>query len=211
MELKTFFEHYKFYLAGGGLFIGLVIFLFIFMKEDTVAIEDISMNVSEDIEGSEVDAKEADLKNLETTVYVEVKGAVNSPGVYELPSDARVKNALDIANVSENADLLTVNQSKKLTDEMVIYIPFKGEINHEEIKHTMTVPSAEETSEAKVNINTASLDELMTLNGIGEKKAQTIIEYREETGLFMKLEDIKNIPGIGDKTFITLEPHITID
>lgn len=181
------------------------------MKEDTVAIEDISMNVSEDIEGSEVDAKEADLKNLETTVYVEVKGAVNSPGVYELPSDARVKNALDIANVSENADLLTVNQSKKLTDEMVIYIPFKGEINHEEIKHTMTVPSAEETSEAKVNINTASLDELMTLNGIGEKKAQTIIEYREETGLFMKLEDIKNIPGIGDKTFITLEPHITIE
>lgn len=211
MELKTFFEQYKFYLAGGGLFIGLVIFLFIFMKEDTVAIEDISMNVSEDIEGSEVDAKEADLKNLETTVYVEVKGAVNSPGVYELPSDARVKNALDIANVSENADLLTVNQSKKLTDEMVIYIPFKGEINHEEIKHTMTVPSAEETSEAKVNINTASLDELMTLNGIGEKKAQTIIEYREETGLFMKLEDIKNIPGIGDKTFITLEPHITIE
>lgn len=211
MELKTFFEQYKFYLAGGGLFIGLVIVLFIFMKEDTVAIEDISMNVSEDIEGSEVDAKEADLKNLETTVYVEVKGAVNSPGVYELPSDARVKNALDIANVSENADLLTVNQSKKLTDEMVIYIPFKGEINHEEIKHTMTVPSAEETSEAKVNINTASLDELMTLNGIGEKKAQTIIEYREETGLFMKLEDIKNIPGIGDKTFITLEPHITIE
>lgn len=211
MELKPFFEQYKFYLVGGGLFIGLLIVLFIFMKEDTVAIEDISMNVSEDNEGSEDDTKEADLKNLETTVYVEVKGAVNSPGVYELPSDARVKNALDIANVSENADLLTVNQSKKLADEMVIYIPFKGEINHEEIKHTMTVPSAEETSEAKVNINTASLDELMTLNGIGEKKAQTIIEYREETGLFTKLEDIKNIPGIGDKTFITLEPHITIE
>lgn len=213
MELKTFIEQYKFYLAGGISLIGLFIVIFTFMKDDSVAVEDVSLNVNEDVENSEVDASEVDLKDLETTVYVEVKGAVNSPGVYELPMDARVKNVLDIANVSENADLLTVNQSKKLVDEMVIYIPFKGEIDHEEIKHTViaSTSSGEETSESKVNINTASLDELMTLNGIGEKKAQTIIEYREETGLFMKLEDIKNIPGIGDKTFLTLEPHITIE
>lgn len=208
MGIRSFIDQYKLYIGGTGILLVLVLIFFVFFKEDTEALEDVSLSVDEDVT---IEPLEEEVATLETTVYVEVKGAVNSPGVYELPVDARVKNVLDIANVSENADLLTVNQSKKLTDEMVIYIPFKGEIDHSEIKVQMTEATDNSQTDTKVNINTASLDELMTLNGIGEKKAQTIIEYREETGLFMKLEDLKNIPGIGDKTFITLEPHITIE
>ena len=153
-------------------------------------------------------------ETLPTTVFVEVKGAVNAPGVYELPGDARIKNVLDIAAVSKNADLLTVNQSLKLKDEMVIYVPFKGELDSKEIPYLTTGDStnlegSEESS--KVNINTADVSELTTLNGIGEKKAQAIIEYREEFGLFSKVEDLMNISGIGEKTFENLQADITIN
>lgn len=142
------------------------------------------------------------------TIMVEVKGAVKYPGVFEVPDDARVKNVLEMAQIKGDADLLTVNQSMKLKDEQVIYVPAVGE----EVAEGL-VDQTEETEEANapVNINTASVAELTTLNGIGEKKAQLFLDYREENGLFMKLEDIKNIPGIGDKTFESLKPYITID
>lgn len=146
------------------------------------------------------------------TVFVEVKGAVSSPGVYELPVDARVKNVLDIAVLSDKADLMTVNQSAKLTDEMVIYIPYEGEIDENAVLDLVEGASGEtESSSELVNINTAGIEELTTLNGIGEKKAQAILTYREEQGLFGTLDDIKNIPGIGDKTFENLKPYITIN
>ncbi|GAA3716963.1 helix-hairpin-helix domain-containing protein [Salinicoccus jeotgali] len=142
------------------------------------------------------------------TIMVEVKGAVKYPGVFEVPNDARVKNVLEMAQIKGNADLLTVNQSMKLKDEQVVYVPAVGE----EIAEGLVNQTEEnEEAEALVNINTADVDELTTLNGIGEKKAQLFLDYREENGLFMKLEDIKNIPGIGDKTFESLKPYITID
>ncbi|MFB9860707.1 helix-hairpin-helix domain-containing protein [Salinicoccus siamensis] len=142
------------------------------------------------------------------TIMVEVKGAVKYPGVFEVPEDARVKNVLEMAQIKGNADLLTVNQSMKLKDEQVVYVPAVGEeITEGPVNQT---EEGEETK-ALVNINTADVDELTTLNGIGEKKAQLFLDYREENGLFMKLEDIKNIPGIGDKTFESLKPYITID
>ena len=142
------------------------------------------------------------------TIMVEVKGAVKYPGVFEVPNDARVKNVLEMAQIKGNADLLTVNQSMKLKDEQVVYVPAVGE----EIAEGLVNQTEEgEETKALVNINTADADELTTLNGIGEKKAQLFLDYREENGLFMKLEDIKNIPGIGDKTFESLKPYITID
>ena len=144
-------------------------------------------------------------------MFVEVKGAVVSPGVYELPAEARVKNVLDVAVLSENADLLTVNQSAKLTDEMVVYIPYEGEIDDETAVKTFSTAAKENVAAGQVNINTASIAELTTLNGIGEKKAQAILTYREEQGLFTTLEEIKNIPGIGEKTFENLKPYITIN
>lgn len=140
-------------------------------------------------------------------VFVEVKGAVKKPGVYEVPVDARVTNVLSMAVVLDSADLLTVNQSEKVRDEMVIYVPEAGEVV--EGAPVTSVETAEE--EIQVNINTASIDDLTQLNGIGEKKAQLILDYRDENGLFMTKEDLMNISGIGEKTFDSLEPYITID
>lgn len=210
MDIRSFFEQYRAYLISAGIITVVLVFLLLKLfqgqeVEETPFPIDTSV-VEETIEDVE--------ETLPTTVFVEVKGAVNAPGVYELPGDARIKNVLDIAAVSENADLLTVNQSLKLKDEMVIYVPFKGELDSKEIPYLTTGDStnlegSEESS--KVNINTADVSELTTLNGIGEKKAQAIIEYREEFGLFSKVEDLMNISGIGEKTFENLQADITIN
>nr|WP_245202366.1 helix-hairpin-helix domain-containing protein [Jeotgalicoccus pinnipedialis] len=141
-----------------------------------------------------------------STVFVEVKGAVYNPGVYEVPKDGRVKNVIELARITSDADLALINQAEKLKDEMIIYVPIKGET----MPKTISLNDTKTDEEIKVNVNTANEAELMTLNGIGEKKAQTILAYREENGLFMKMEDLLNIPGIGEKTLENLKPYITI-
>ena len=207
MDIKSFFEQYKFYVIGAFALIAVIIYFAVMSfsaPADTLSFDS-------------VQAEPADAETVEeavpvvSTVFVEVKGAVEAPGVYELPVDARVKNVLDIAVLADNADLLTVNQSAKLADEMVIYIPYEGEIDTETAPEIITAGSPEESSGELVNINTAGISELTTLNGIGEKKAQAIMTYREEQGLFGTLEELKNIPGIGDKTFENLKPYITIN
>lgn len=207
MDIKSFFEQYKFYVIGG---IAAVIILVYFL---ITSIQEPVESLAFDSGSTEPEVEEpVEVSVPAATVFVEVKGAVSTPGVYELPSDARVKNVLDIAVLSDKADLMTVNQSAKLTDEMVIYIPYEGEIDETAVLDLVEGGTGtSDASDQLVNINTAGIDELTTLNGIGEKKAQAILTYREEQGLFATLEDLKNIPGIGDKTFENLKPYITIN
>lgn len=135
-------------------------------------------------------------------IYVEIKGAVKHPDVYKISKDARIKDLIILGDPLPNADLNSINQSEKLHDEKSVYVPVKGEVAE--------VKESETSDKIVVNINTATKDELMRLNGVGEKKAETIIEYREENGLFNKKEDLMNIPGIGQKTFENLQEHIEI-
>lgn len=207
MDIKSFLNQYKYYVLA--IAAGLIVFTYLLVSFINQPEETLSFEYSEDTD--DISESAAEPPELPTTVFVEVKGAVVSPGVYELPADARVKNVLDVAVLSENADLLTVNQSAKLTDEMVVYIPYEGEIDDETAVKTFSTAAKENVAAGQVNINTASIAELTTLNGIGEKKAQAILTYREEQGLFTTLEEIKNIPGIGDKTFENLKPYITIN
>ncbi len=207
MDIKSFLNQYKYYVLA--IAAGLIVFTYLLVSFINQPEETLSFEYSEDTE--DISESAAEPPELPTTVFVEVKGAVVSPGVYKLPADARVKNVLDVAVLSENADLLTVNQSAKLTDEMVVYIPYEGEIDDETAVKTFSTAAKENVAAGQVNINTASIAELTTLNGIGEKKAQAILTYREEQGLFTTLEEIKNIPGIGDKTFENLKPYITIN
>ena len=135
-------------------------------------------------------------------IYVEIKGAVKHPDVYKISKDARVKDLIILGEPLQNADLNSLNQSEKLHDEKSVYVPVKGEV--------VDVIKSKTSEKSVVNINTATKEELMRLNGVGEKKAETIIEYREENGLFNKKEDLMNIPGIGQKTFENLQEHIEI-
>ena len=204
MDIRTIWEKYKIWIAGGG--------ALLLVAAAAYALLSPAQNVevmAYEPEPSTEEPSPEEMMVEEATIFVEVKGAVKYPGVFELPPDARVKNVLEMAQLKTEADLLTVNQSMKLTDEMVIYVPVEGEA--ESVDPAAVQGPGSEEEAAKVNINTATVEELVTLNGIGEKKAQLFIDYREEQGLFMKLEDIKNIPGIGDKTFESLEPYITID
>ena len=142
----------------------------------------------------------------------DIKGAVKLPGMYEVSSDMRVLNVIDMAGgLTLEADDQQVNFSQKVEDQMVIYIPKEGEEVSENIGLVNGGESGQTSEEeGKVNLNQASKEELMTLNGVGEKKAEKIIEHREENGSFKSIEEIKNVNGFGEKTFESLKSSITI-
>ena len=139
-------------------------------------------------------------------IYVHIDGEVINPGLYKLTTDDRVNDLLVIAGgATDKASLKDINLAKRLEDEMKIYIPSKDENLSNEVSDQSGISS----SSGKVNINTATKDELKTLPGIGDSRAEEIIRYRENTG-FSKIEDIKNISGIGDKTYEKLKELISV-
>lgn len=142
----------------------------------------------------------------ETVIFVDIKGAVKNPGVYQMKVGDRVKDALDAAGgLTEEADSQKVNLAKRLEDQMVIVVPKVGE-EAEEIPAGETRKEA--TKEGKVNINTATVEELKILKGVGEKKAEAIIEYRKKNGSFKTKEDLMKVRGIGKKLFDSFQERI---
>ena len=142
----------------------------------------------------------------ETVIFVDIKGAVKNPGVYQMKVGDRVKDALDAAGgLTAEADSQKVNLAKRLEDQMVIVVPKVGE-ESEEIPTGETRKEA--TKEGKVNINTATVEELRTLKGVGEKKAEAIIEYRKKNGSFQTKEDLMKVRGIGKKLFESFQERI---
>ena len=142
----------------------------------------------------------------ETVIFVDIKGAVKNPGVYQMKVGDRVKDALDAAGgLTAEADSQKVNLAKRLEDQMVIVVPKVGE-EAEEIPAGETRNEA--TKEGKVNINTATVEELKTLKGVGEKKAEAIIEYRKKNGSFQTKEDLMKVRGIGKKLFESFQERI---
>ena len=143
---------------------------------------------------------------LEAVIFVDIKGEVKNPGVYQMKVGDRVKDALEAAGgLTEEADSQKVNLAKRLEDQMVIVVPKVGE-EAEEIPAGAT--SKEEAKEGKVNINTATVEELKTLKGVGEKKAEAIIEYRKKNGSFQTKEDLMKVRGIGKKLFESFQERI---
>lgn len=141
-----------------------------------------------------------------TVIFVDIKGAVKNPGVYQMKVGDRVKDALDAAGgLTDEADSQKVNLAKRLEDQMAIVVPKVGE-EAEEIPAGAT--SKEEAKEEKVNINTATVEELKTLKGVGEKKAEAIIEYRKKNGSFQTKEDLMKVRGIGKKLFESFQERI---
>ncbi|KUF33290.1 MULTISPECIES: helix-hairpin-helix domain-containing protein [Lysinibacillus] len=144
-------------------------------------------------------------------IFVDIKGAVMYPGVYELQQDQRIKDAVELAGgYTEQADTQRMNHAQKVQDEMVIYIPTKGEQLEDGATTLLTIPTESAPKEQKININQADIAILATLPGIGPSKAQSILTYREEHGHFQAIEDLKNVSGIGDKTFEKLKDAITV-
>ena len=142
----------------------------------------------------------------ETVIFVDIKGAVKNPGVYQMKVGDRVKDALDAAGgLTDEADSQKVNLAQRVEDQMVIVVPKVGE---EATEIPSGVTSKEAAKDGKVNINTATVEELKTLKGVGEKKAEAIIEYRKKNGSFKTKEDLMKVRGIGKKLFESFQERI---
>lgn len=127
------------------------------------------------------------------------------PGLYKLEDGARVNDAIEVAGgFTENADKDSLNLAKVLEDGEQIMIPSKGGGSSE------AGSSASQTNNGKVNINTADLTTLQTLNGVGPATAQKIIDYRTANGKFKTIEDLKKVSGIGEKTFAKFKDQICV-
>ena len=155
--------------------------------------------------------KEVKEESLEQDlITVDVKGAVKSPGIYDLPVGSRVNDAVQKAGgLTEQADSKSLNLAQKVSDEALVYVPTKDE---EAASQQAGSGAASSTSkEKKVNINKASLEELKQVKGLGGKRAQDIIDHREANGKFKSVDELKKISGIGAKTIEKLKDYVTVD
>ena len=187
--------------------------------------DDVTFDLSDEQSTESVPVKEESVSseksgNTDDPLCVYVCGHVISPGVYQLIGGSRVCDAITAAGgPSEDADAQMLNQAAAVTDGMRIYVPSK--------KETEGMDRSEQTDSAfqsgnpgagqkggnqsgRVNLNTATKEQLMTLSGIGESKAQSILDYRQENGAFSKTEDIMNIPGIKQGVYDKIKDHISV-
>ena len=164
--------------------------------------EDMNITDGEDTEENVVPAK----------IMVHVTGQVKDQGVVLLDEGSRIVDAIEAAGgETDDADLAKLNLAYVLNDGEKIYVPSKSEQN-QEIEYVTTASGGDSMSSNSsiININTAGQNELMELPGIGESIANKIIAYREENGKFKTIEDIKNVPGIGDSKFANIKDMIKV-
>ncbi len=148
-------------------------------------------------------------------LVVHVDGAVKYPGVYTLPKNSRIRDAISAAGgFLDGANSLPVNLAAQLEDGAKILVPFLSDTPGWTVR-TLTIPSTRfsptlSTSQGAININIATQQEIETLPGIGETKAAAIITYRQEHGPFLKPEDLLNVPGIGPSTLLSIKNLIVL-
>ena len=139
-------------------------------------------------------------------IFVDVKGAVKHPGVFETTKDKRVKDLIEEAGgLLDDADTSTLNLSQKVKDQMVIYV-----LKHGEKPKQISDGGSSSSNADVININTANKEQLMKISGVGKTKAEAIISYRDKNGDFKKKEDITKVRGIGKATFEKIKDKIEV-
>lgn len=205
-------------------YLPLIVLVMIFVYVINNSSNNDNVYASNNVEAKE--EKDEDKNVLVPKYYVDIKGEVKNPGIYEVNSGTRINDVIKLSGgLTKNADVSIINLSKKVTDEMVIKIYSKKEVSDaknsinkepevieiiKEIEKECVCPVTSDTNKSKdgnVNINIATKEELMTIPRIGESKADAIIEYRNSKK-FENIDEIKNIPGIGDKLFESIKEYI---
>lgn len=205
-RIKFYFDKYKFYIIV-YLFL-IFIFIVIFNNKSYKNIES-------------VDAIKSDVEEeVITEVSIDIKGLVVNPGVYNIKSDSRIIDAIKLAGgLKEGANTEQINLSKKVYDEMVIVICSNEEVesmkksnscNNIDNANYVDEYKTNDISDDKISINTSTLEELMTLEGIGKSKAEAIIKYRNTVGLFNSIEEIMNVSGIGEAIYKKIKDNIKL-
>lgn len=167
---------------------------------------DMEEEVPEESDPEDVQEKDSDNAKSEQMIYVQVNGAVAKPGVYALAEGSRIFQAVELAGgVTESADTRSLNQAEVLTDGQMVYV-----MNCEEAAAQEPQQDGQK-EDGRVNLNTATQEELMTLPGIGAAKAESILAWREENGSFTQIEDLMKIEGIKDGVFSKIKDSVKID
>ena len=186
------------------------------VSENEENIEEDRINIEKDYETNNIE-NNIEYKNKENTisknVTIYVSGEVNNPGIVTIESDKRLYDAVEkLGGVTENADLNRINLAIKINDEEHYIIPKIGEdniISQDISVNNIDTIKNEQTS--KININTATIEELDNLPGVGEATANKILNYRQENGMFKSIEEIKNVNGIGEKKYVDIKDKICIE
>jgi len=215
-------------------FVGVAGLLFYFNSEDSGGVAVVQDGYNDKLANDEERASGSDKENRQCgdvqddkesskSIFVHICGEVNKPGVYEMGSNARIVDAIKLANgLTNNAASNYINQALLLSDGQQIYIPSKKEVKNGTVPKSLTIQnenenknsdieSSNDNSSNKVNINTASKEELMSINGIGQTRAERILEYRKTSGKFSSIEDIKKVKGIKDGLFKKISEYITVN
>lgn len=234
-KVKNFIAQYKLYFVVGLVLLVLIIVMWTRKETQKDELIDFNEDKSAAFANKEsLDNDENDKEQVKATakkqvidkpqnVTCDISGAVKNQGVYTLKKGARLNELITAAGgLKTNAQIKNVNRALILNDQDKIRIPYKGEkITKKAIVESYSSDSVEpnsaevasDTSVAennKVNINTADAAQLQKLNGIGEKKAQQIISYRQKNGQFKAVDELKQVSGIGDKTFAGLKDQLEI-
>lgn len=223
----------KDFILGGLIIISLILSCYTFLNKQEIEPANEENNL---IANNDENLEESNETKL---IYVDVKGSVQKPGVYEVKEGIIINDIINLAGgFTKNASFENINLSKKAIDEMVIYVYSKDELKKisqsntqnvyysncsaknydikdcvekkESIIITDNVISNEDNSNEIININTANKELLTTLSGIGDAKADAIIEYRNTNGNFKNIEELLNVNGIGDAVFAKIKDYITI-
>ena len=179
-------------------------------KKDELVFENASSSIS--IESNNTSTKDLNEKTEnDSTMKVHISGEIKNSGVYDIKEDYRLEDLVnDAGGLTENADINKINLAMKLEDQMRVIIPNKNDKdNNDQLQNQLVTPTNTNENK-KININHADKDLLMTLPNIGEKRAEAIIEYRQKNK-FNKIDDIKNVSGIGDKYFEAMKDIIVVD
>ena len=204
-------KEYKIIVICTGL--GLLVGGFFLLKPDSqtpVKETNLQAEVAAVSKDSSTEKEEKDESVEQDLITVDVKGAVKSPGIYDLPVGSRVNDAVQKAGgLTEQADSKSLNLAQKVSDEALVYVPTKGE--EAASQQTGSGAPSSTSKEKKVNLNKASLEELKQVKGLGGKRAQDIIDHRESNGKFKSVDELKKVSGIGSKTIEKLKDYVTVD
>ncbi|WHY90590.1 helix-hairpin-helix domain-containing protein [Neobacillus cucumis] len=212
-----FTEHKLFVVIAVLIAIGGIYYFFIY-QENPASVTAPQLNSMESELQGENTAKQSEEPAKEEqkaeAIMVDVKGQIKHPGVYPATTGERVIDLIERAGgLANKADESQVNFAEHVQDEMVIYIPAKGETDSPPAALAgggQTGSTGGALSNTKVDLNKSDATQLQTLPGIGLAKAAAILEYRETSGGFKTVEDLKNISGIGDKTFEKLKDLVEV-